>query len=69
MERFRIDFYVVSTTLIGDSQNQSYLYLGTLKPFKLKVRSYISIMYFSLKYGLRMGQHGFLKMSFQTLKT
>jgi hypothetical protein len=34
-------------------------------PFKLKVRSYISSMYFSWKYGLRMGQRGFWKMSFQ----
>ena len=69
-ETFQIDFDVfVSTTLIGDSQHQSYLYLGTLIPFKLKVRSYISSMYFSWKYGLRMGQHGFRKMSFQTLKT
>jgi hypothetical protein len=33
------------------------------------MRSYISIMYFSWKYGLRIGQHGFRKMSFQTLKT
>ena len=65
---FQIDFDVLST-LIGDSQNQSYLYLGTLLPFKLKMRSYISIMYFSWKYGLRIGQHGFRKMSFQTLKT
>jgi hypothetical protein len=30
---------LVLSTLIGDSQNQSYLYLGTLIPFKLKVRS------------------------------
>jgi hypothetical protein len=70
---YQIDFDVLSclvlSTLIGDSQNQSYLYLGTLIPFKLKVRSYISSMYFSWKYGLRMGQHGFRKMSFQTLKT
>jgi hypothetical protein len=57
------------STLIGDSQNQSYLYLGTLISFKLKVRSYISCMYFSWKYGLRMGEHGFRKMYFQTLKT
>ena len=60
---------LVLSTLIGDSKNQSYLYLGTLISFKLKVRSYISSMYFSWKYGLRMGQHGFRKMSFQTLKT
>ena len=60
---------LVLSTLIGESQNQSYLYLGTLTPFKLKVRSYISSMYFSWTYGLRMGQHGFWKMSFQTLKT
>jgi hypothetical protein len=59
---------LVLSTLIGDGQNQSYLYLGTLIPFKLKVRSYISSMYFSWKYGLRMGQRGFRKMSFQTLK-
>jgi hypothetical protein len=55
--------------LIGESQNQSYLYLGTLIQFKLKVRSYIPITYFSLKYGLRMGQHEVRKMSFQNLKT
>ena len=60
---------LVLSTLIGDSQNQSYLNLGTSIPFKLKVRSYISSMYFSWKYGLRMWQHGFRKMSFQTLKT
>jgi hypothetical protein len=30
---FQIDFDVLST-LIGDNQNQSYLYLGTLIPFK-----------------------------------
>ena len=61
-------WYRLSTTLIGDSQNQNYLYLGTLIPFKLKLRSYISSMYFSWKYGLRMGQHWFWKMSFQTVK-
>jgi hypothetical protein len=48
---------LVLSTLIGDGQNQSYLYLGTLTPFKLKVRSYISSMYFSWKYCL----HGFRK--------
>ena len=58
-----------SITLIGDSQNQSYLNLSTLIKFKLKVRYYISSVYFSWKYGLRMGQHGFRKMYFQTLKT
>ena len=45
---------LVSTTLLGDSQNQSYLYLVSLIPFKLKVRSFISSMYFSWKYGLHM---------------
>jgi len=60
---------LVLSIFIGDSQNQSYLYLDILIPFKLKVRSYISSMYFSWKYGLRMGQHRFRKMSFQTLKT
>ena len=37
-------------TLIGDSQNQSYLYLGTLIPFKLCLKS--EILYF--KYVLFM---------------
>jgi hypothetical protein len=46
---------LVSTTLIGDCQNQSYLYLGTLIPFKLKARSYISSMYFSWKIWDSMG--------------
>jgi hypothetical protein len=51
------------------SGRSGYLYVGTLIPFNLKQRPYISSMYFSWKYGLRMGQHGFRKMSFQTLKT
>jgi hypothetical protein len=51
-----------------DNQNQSYLYLGTLIPFKLKVRSYISSVYFSLKYCLRMGQHSFRKMFFSNFE-
>ena len=40
-------------------------YLDTIQ---VKVRSYFSSMNFSCKYGLRMGQRGFRKMSFQTLK-
>ena len=40
-------------------------YLDTIQ---VKVRSYISNMNFSWKYGLRMGPRGFRKMSFQTLK-
>jgi hypothetical protein len=57
---------------MGSSSYLSTLYTviikGTLIPFKLKVRSYISSMYFSWKYGLRMGQHGFQKMSFPTFE-
>ena len=58
---FQIDFDVLllSTTLIDDSQNHSYLYLGTLIP---QVKS--EILYF--KYVLFMV---IWKMSFQTLKT